>query len=1188
MTLLLETVEQELRRLAADETTKGHLGQNDATVAKGKGDKGSGKGLTDAKKLVERKNTLSPFMSKPDGCSFGDRCHYRHDKAEPKAKPKPKPKAEPKRKCIFWSRKSGCKLGDKCKYLHEGPSGAAKADVDQTAQSLPGLVGSESQAAKAKAKSKAKAQAKASAVTSYVNMISSGPRRSNPFPYGKLPNWDLWICRLTDEQYRLWIEHPHAMTGFFGRLHERQHREVDAWFILREALIEGKYTTEYTHLHGNEWIMNSYTVSAWNKNSGEHEPAFLLNIFDTTLGSEKFMVITQSRERPGTDRPFNDMQLEMWLDEGSEMKPCEEETLDTFLELDEYSRDVLSPVSSLLDIGASSHSAGFSESESEQGSVEGEAQEDPLWCVVLNMREYLNWGRPGQLNTEAERQFRIVLDQNSIAVGLWYMFQDAEFDFPLNNVHLNETQSLVEAKHVLVQYDDGAFRDVVLCWVTDVEHAREQFMAITRSSIAPVVQRPPFIQQDDPGPESRETAGARRGHSVADICMNGKSCCDQGILLDTGANEILRQSSKKPSRSIPLPLTLANGSSINAHRSRDGEVVIIGENGGDIICGVNRLIQVGCVFNWDVDGPRVQLPEDLGGTWVCLKEINGLPYMDRDTFMRLRPCVTKYWKSSHRCNNAFSEATSGEVSNPSVSLEVMMSLAATEDADSGGDINTHGEALAADLLSKGDKGLTYDDVLRTIRGSRLQPFRSKAWKSHDDPESRVPQLIRACTFGAYSYSSCRGVTAGSKTRPCLLKLLNRFLKVLEPNASWTSLILNDGITYQPHRDHQNQKGSLNLIVCLDDEHAGQGGGLWIENDSGEDARQISPNNIRKGTVHDIRRQPLRFDPGLWHGTESWRGSRLSITAFTAGRWEQLSDEDKRQLRELEFPLPGSDSGANSTNHSTIAPVESSSTHPCPEVQGGAQAVSVEQDVRDGECRLRLKAALDPAAMETVPADQAVAFLGEAETPSDAGIFDSEFEHTAYLESLRQMEQRCKQGLYDKTCPECKLSRGALRPHRHLDPSNTSKAVLSIDLTGPHAVSIEGFKYALIGVYTLNSGESLQYAMGLKRKTAEEAACATLQILARLHSLGAPPLVRIHSDNGGEFTGKKFQDMTSKLGVWQTFSAPYHRQANGRAERAVQACKVACEVLVLGHARAHVQAASSCAVGQDPGGCPNHG
>ena len=64
---------------------------------------------------------------------------------------------------------------------------------------------------------------------------------------------------------------------------------------------------------------------------------------------------------------------------------------------------------------------------------------------------------------------------------------------------------------------------------------------------------------------------------------------DNGVLLDSGANEILRQQETRPARSQPLPLTLANGSSIDAFRTKEGEVVAVGVENGDIICGVNRL-----------------------------------------------------------------------------------------------------------------------------------------------------------------------------------------------------------------------------------------------------------------------------------------------------------------------------------------------------------------------------------------------------------------------------------------------------------------------------------------------------------------------------------------------------------------------------------------------------------------------
>ena len=38
-------------------------------------------------------------------------------------------------------------------------------------------------------------------------------------------------------------------------------------------------------------------------------------------------------------------------------------------------------------------------------------------------------------------------------------------------------------------------------------------------------------------------------------------------------------------------------------------------------------------------------------------------------------------------------------------------------------------------------------------------------------------------------------------------------------------------------------------------------------------------------------------------------------------------------------------------------------------------------------------------------------------------------------------KRCRDGLYDVSCDKCRVARGALRPHRKLDPADTTKAVL---------------------------------------------------------------------------------------------------------------------------------------------------
>ena len=63
-----------------------------------------------------------------------------------------------------------------------------------------------------------------------------------------------------------------------------------------------------------------------------------------------------------------------------------------------------------------------------------------------------------------------------------------------------------------------------------------------------------------------------------------------GILLASGANDILRQVRVTPKKSTPLPLQLADSQNITAHRTCCGEVVIQCDP-GEFVCGVNRLIQ---------------------------------------------------------------------------------------------------------------------------------------------------------------------------------------------------------------------------------------------------------------------------------------------------------------------------------------------------------------------------------------------------------------------------------------------------------------------------------------------------------------------------------------------------------------------------------------------------------------------
>ena len=147
-----------------------------------------------------------------------------------------------------------------------------------------------------------------------------------------------------------------------------------------------------------------------------------------------------------------------------------------------------------------------------------------------------------------------------------------------------------------------------------------------------------------------------------------------------------------------------------------------------------------------------------------------------------------------------------------------------------------------------------------------------------------------------------GISTLTRERPNLVKLVNQMLQACHPGATWTSITINDGVTVMPHRD-SNEPHTKNMIICLDGAVEGTGGGLWVENPQGKAFRQIKPGMHLAGEVHNLRHQPLQFDPSLWHGTEPWTGKRLVVTAYTAGLWDKVPEQDRSRLRMLNFPLP---------------------------------------------------------------------------------------------------------------------------------------------------------------------------------------------------------------------------------------------------------------------------------------------
>ena len=177
-------------------------------------------------------------------------------------------------------------------------------------------------------------------------------------------------------------------------------------------------------------------------------------------------------------------------------------------------------------------------------------------------------------------------------------------------------------------------------------------------------------------------------------------------------------------------------------------------------------------------------------------------------------------------------------------------------------------------------------------------------QAHDADDARL-------TLGAFAHGSFYGVTKKSYDLPETLRYLNAFCKQHGAKGRWSamSVALNGGSDL--HRDQHNTWGEKNQCISFG---AHVGGRLWIEK-AGE---LPTHNNIPAvGERHDILLDNGKSLPGAWysafkkfltfdarqrHRPEPWQGDRFVITLYTPRGVEQLSREERDQLRSFGFPV----------------------------------------------------------------------------------------------------------------------------------------------------------------------------------------------------------------------------------------------------------------------------------------------
>ena len=172
------------------------------------------------------------------------------------------------------------------------------------------------------------------------------------------------------------------------------------------------------------------------------------------------------------------------------------------------------------------------------------------------------------------------------------------------------------------------------------------------------------------------------------------------------------------------------------------------------------------------------------------------------------------------------------------------------------------------------------------------------------PHSRWQQSPFHILLGAYSHGAFSGVTRNSSRYPELNRYINSYLRHWLPHRRWSSIAMTLNGRTVPHTDNHNCKGTVNVIHGLG---PCENGGIWLKGEPpdgyGAVRRRLPDGSLHQGYVAQTRHQFITFSPEVTHATQSWKGQRLTLTAFTTRSTPYLSSSDWTALRKLDYPLP---------------------------------------------------------------------------------------------------------------------------------------------------------------------------------------------------------------------------------------------------------------------------------------------
>ena len=169
---------------------------------------------------------------------------------------------------------------------------------------------------------------------------------------------------------------------------------------------------------------------------------------------------------------------------------------------------------------------------------------------------------------------------------------------------------------------------------------------------------------------------------------------------------------------------------------------------------------------------------------------------------------------------------------------------------------------------------------------------------------------RYLAFGLYSYGNQYGVTKHTQVFPEVCRYILSYLQHWSPEPlHCTSFVVNDNCHLDIHRDIHNLPGTPNYVIGIGQF---QGGELWVESSDEElrkagqeGSRRLHQGHWLKGRRFEVRHKVIQFSGRKWHGTQDWKGDRVTISAYSSRGWTKIGPEVQEHLQQLGFPGPPS-------------------------------------------------------------------------------------------------------------------------------------------------------------------------------------------------------------------------------------------------------------------------------------------